>query len=85
MDTPTEFSTSLTRYLKHLSGRNLSRHTAIAYQTDLMQFLAFLTENDITVVSPAKITSTHISEFLTHLAGQGRSGDLGILQVSGEG
>lgn len=74
MDTQSEFSASLKNYLKSLAGRNLSDHTIIAYHTDLVQFLSFLTENDVTVNSPEKITRTHILDYLSHLAGLGRSG-----------
>src|SRR6266480_3719774 len=74
MNIQTQLSTSLTRYLNSLSGRNLSNHTATAYRTDLLQFLNFLAENDITVDSPAKITRTHILDYLSHLAVLGRSG-----------
>src|SRR5437870_13038864 len=74
MDTTTELYTSLTRYLNSLTGRNLSKHTAVAYRTDLLQFLTWLTENDISVSSPEKITRPHILDYLTHLAGLGRSG-----------
>jgi site-specific recombinase XerD len=62
------------RFIKSLSGRNLSTHTATAYQTDIRQFLSFLTENDMTVDSPTQITRTHILDYLTHLAELGRSG-----------
>jgi len=62
------------RFIKSLSGRNLSTHTATAYQTDIRQFLSFLTENDMTVDSPTQITRTHILDYLSHLAGLGRSG-----------
>ncbi len=74
MDTQTQLYISLKQYLKSLSGRNLSEHTAIAYSTDLMQFLAFLTENDVTVDSPEKISRTHILDYLSHLSELGRSG-----------
>src|SRR6266702_2695169 len=74
MDTQSQLYTSLTRYLNSLTGRNLSKHTASAYRTDLLQFLSFLTENDISVTSPEKITRTHILDYLSHLAGLGRSG-----------
>ena len=74
MDTQSQLYTSLERYLKSLHGRNLSVHTASAYRTDLLQFLSFLTENDISVSSPEKITRTHILDYLSHLAGLGRSG-----------
>jgi len=52
METHTQLYPSLTRYL--------SGHTATAYRTDLLQFLRWLTENDISVNSPEKITRTHI-------------------------
>src|SRR5437868_15257917 len=74
MDTTTQLYTSLTRYLNSLTGRNLSIHTATAYRTDLLQFLTWLTENDISVTSSEKITRTHILDYLSHLAGLGRSG-----------
>src|SRR5712691_6538055 len=74
MNIQTKLSTSLTRYLNSLNGRNLSEHTATAYRTDLLQFLAFLAENDITVDSPEKITRTHILDYLSHLAELSRSG-----------
>ncbi len=74
MDTTTELYTSLTRYLNSLTGRNLSGHTAVAYRTDLLQFLTWLTENDVTVTTPATITRTHILEYLSYLASLGRSG-----------
>jgi site-specific recombinase XerD len=74
MDTQTSLAPSLTRYLNSLSGRNLSDHTATAYRTDLLQFLAFVAENDVTVDTPEKITRTHILDYLSYLAGLGRSG-----------
>src|SRR6266496_6376502 len=74
METQTQLYPSLTRYLNSLTGRNLSVHTSKAYCTDLLQFLTWLTENDISVNSPEKITRTHILDYLSHLAGLGRSG-----------
>ncbi len=74
MDTTTQLYTSLTRYLNSLSGRNLSKHTASAYRTDLVQFLTWLAENDISVQSPSMLTRTHILDYLSYLAGLGRSG-----------
>jgi site-specific recombinase XerD len=74
MDTQTQLTTSLNLYLQSLVGRNLSKHTTIAYQTDLVQFLSWLTENDVTVISPGKITRIHILDYLAYMAGIGRSG-----------
>ena len=50
METQTQLYPSLTRYLSSLTGRNLSEHTSKAYRTDLLQFLTWLTENDISVM-----------------------------------
>ncbi len=46
----------------------------MAYRTDLLQFLTWLTENGVTVTTPATITRTHILEYLSYLASLGRSG-----------
>ena len=74
MNTQSPLVHTLADYLNSLNGRNLSVHTTIAYQTDITQFLAFLTENDVTVGSPENITRTHLLDYLSHLAGLGRSG-----------
>src|SRR6266480_5820994 len=74
MNTQSPLVHTLADYLNSLNGRNLSVHTTIAYQTDITQFLAFLTENDVTVDSPENITRAHILDYLSHLAGLGRSG-----------
>ena len=74
MNTQSPLTHTLVDYLNSLKGRNLSVHTTIAYQTDITQFLAFLTENDVTVASPEKITRTHLLDYLSYLASLGRSG-----------
>jgi site-specific recombinase XerD len=76
MDTHTELDQSLTRYLTYLSGRNISELTITAYRIDLSQFFNYIRENAVTVVldHPGKITASHISDFLSHQAGKGRSG-----------
>ena len=61
-------------FIKSLNARNVSPHTATACQTDVRQFLTWLRENDMTVDSPTQITRTHILDYLSHLAGLGRSG-----------
>ena len=74
MHTQSPLTHTLTDYLNSLNGRNLSVHTTIAYQTDITQFLTFLTENDVTVDSPENITRAHLLDYLSYLAGLGRSG-----------
>jgi site-specific recombinase XerD len=73
METQIQLTTSLTRYLNSLAGRNLSVHTVTAYHADLRQFLQWLTDNDVTVTTPAQIQRAHIHDYLSHLAHLGRS------------
>lgn len=74
MQLPAGFISSLERFIKTLNGRNLSSHTATAYHTDLAQFLHWLTENDVTVIHPGQIARNHVLDYLSYLAGLGRSG-----------
>ena len=74
MNTDSPFHTTLTGFLNSLTARNTSRHTRIAYQTDLRQFFSWLLEHDLTVSAPLQIRRGHIIEFLAFLAQQGRSG-----------
>jgi site-specific recombinase XerD len=75
MEQQTELFNSLTRYCNYLAARNVSANTAAAYRIDLTQFLTYVQENAISVVDhPSKISATHISDFLSSLSGQGRSG-----------
>ncbi len=74
MQIPAALATSIDHFLKSLSGRNLSQHTAVAYATDLRQFFQFAVATDATVASPTRIARAHILDYLSHLAGIGRSG-----------
>src|SRR5712692_4341939 len=74
MEIPTVLMTTLTRYLNSLKARNTSEHTITAYRTDVTQFFTWLAENDITVMTPQHISRSHIIDYLSHLADQGRSG-----------
>ena len=65
---------TLTKFLNSLRAGNKSTHTTIAYQTDLVQFFAYLSETDITVTHPAAITRNHVIEYLANLQQRGRSG-----------
>ena len=74
MEIPLALTTTLTRYLTSLQARNMSQHTITAYRTDVTQFFTWLAENDFTVTIPQHISRSHIVDYLSHLAGQGRSG-----------
>ena len=71
---PAALTATLTRYLTSLKARNISEHTITAYRTDVTQLFTWLAENDITVTTPQHISRSHIIEYLSHLADQGRSG-----------
>ncbi len=60
--------TALTQFLAMLAGKNRSNGTIQAYSTDVTQFLAYLTENDVTVRSPSGVTKSHLTEYLTYLS-----------------
>ncbi len=74
MNIPPALAIALTVYLKSLAARNVSELTTTAYRTDLTQFFTWLAENDLTVTHPSYITRSHIIDYLSHLASQGRSG-----------
>ena len=74
MNTDSKLHTTATGFLNSLMARNMSRHTRIAYQTDLRQFFTWLLEHDLTVSAPLHIRRGHIIEYLAFLAQQGRSG-----------
>src|SRR5260221_11927893 len=74
MEIPTVLMTTLTRYLNSLKARNTSEHTITAYRTNVRQFFTWLAENDITVTTPQHISRSHIIDYLSYLADQGRSG-----------
>ncbi len=65
---------TVTLFIRSLAGRNTSSLTTLAYQTDLIQFLHWIRENDATVVSPLQVERTHITDYLSHLSDLGRSG-----------
>lgn len=72
--TPAIFHQHLSSFLRSLAGNNLSELTQTAYNTDILQFFTWISENDVTVQQPAHITRTHITDFLSSLADLGRSG-----------
>jgi integrase/recombinase XerD len=48
--------------------------TIQAYRADIQQFITWLSENDMTVTRVHHVTRSHINEYLSYLANQGRTG-----------
>jgi integrase/recombinase XerC len=65
---------AIAAFLDSLSAKNRSSLTIRAYRTDLMQFVAFLTETTISAASPQDITREDVLDFLTELGRRGLSG-----------
>jgi len=65
---------AIAAFLDSLSAKNRSHLTIRAYRTDLMQFVAFLTETTISAASSQDITREDVLDFLTELGRRGLSG-----------
>ena len=65
---------ALADFLKALAGKNRSVATSRAYQTDIHQFITWLHENNIVVVSPIQVERSDITEYLAALAERKLSG-----------
>ncbi len=52
----------------------MSEHTITVSRTDVTQFFTWLAENDVTVTTQHHISRSHLIDYLSHLADQGRSG-----------
>jgi integrase/recombinase XerC len=74
MTQQTTFQQNVVSFLRELEGGNKSTLTLTAYKTDLMQFVLWLAENDVTVIHPCQVTRGHVNEYLAFLSSQGRSG-----------
>ena len=60
--------------VQFLLGLDKSPSTIQVYRTDIQQFLDWLHANDITIVGVQHVTSSHINDYLSYLANQGRTG-----------
>jgi integrase/recombinase XerC len=58
----------LATFLNALSGKNRSRATIRAYQTDIQQFLSYLHETNVSIHTPADVEKVDIVEYLSILA-----------------
>ncbi len=74
MTQQTTFEKTITSFLQELEGGNKSQLTLTAYKIDLLQFFQWLSENDVTVTTPAQVTRGYVNEYLAYLSSQGRSG-----------
>src|SRR6266516_5869244 len=64
-------ASSLDQFIRELDKSPL---TIQAYRTDIQQFITWLSENDMTVTRVHYVTRSHINEYLSYLANQGRTG-----------
>src|SRR5215212_5882180 len=65
---------ALADFLQALAGKNRSAATSRAYQTDIHQFITWLHENNIVVLSPTHVERADITEYLAFLAERRLSG-----------
>jgi site-specific recombinase XerD len=73
-DTTLTLEQALADFLNALAGKNRSVATSRAYQTDIHQFITWLHENNIVVVSPAQVERADITEYLATLGARRLSG-----------
>jgi site-specific recombinase XerD len=64
----------LTLFLDGLSGKNRSGATVRAYQADILQFLAFLHANNVSICTPADVQKVDVVEYLSFLAKKALTG-----------
>jgi integrase/recombinase XerD len=64
-------ASSLDQFTRKLDRSPL---TIQAYRTDIQQFITWLHANDLTVIGAHHVTSSHIKEYLSYLADNGRTG-----------
>jgi integrase/recombinase XerC len=65
---------ALAAFLDSLSGKNRSAATLRAYRTDVLQFNAFLHENNVAITDVGDVGKVDILEYLVALARKGLSG-----------
>jgi integrase/recombinase XerC len=67
-DTTISLEKALALFLDSLSGKNRSQGTLRAYQTDILQFLSFLHENNLLIQTPKDVQKVDVVEYLSFLA-----------------
>src|SRR5919199_5447976 len=58
----------LATFLDSLAGKNRSAATVRAYQTDILQFIAFLHANNVSIQTPADVEKIDVVEYLSACA-----------------
>src|SRR5947209_1942745 len=64
----------LATFLNALSGKNRSGATIRAYQTDILQFIAFLHATNVSIHAPADVQRLDVMEYLSACAKRALSG-----------
>src|SRR5439155_15895712 len=72
----------LAAFLDSLSGKNRSGATIRAYRTDVLQFLAFLHENNVAITEVGDVGKVDVLEYLAELARKALSGVARAQKVS---
>jgi len=65
---------ALSDFLTSLTGKNRSVATIRAYQTDIHQFIGWLHENNLVLLSPVQVQRVDITEYLASLSARQLSG-----------
>src|SRR5713101_6087974 len=72
----------LAAFLDAMLGRNRSSATLRAYRTDVLQFIAFLHENNVAMTNVGDVGKVDVLEYLAALARQGLTGVARARKVS---
>src|SRR6266851_5894304 len=72
----------LAAFLNAVLGKNRSAATLRAYRTDVLQFIAFLHENNIAITEVGDVGKVDVLEYLAALAKKGLSGVARARKVS---
>jgi integrase/recombinase XerD len=73
---------ALAAFVDALLGKNRSAATLRAYRTDVLQFLAFLKENNVAITEVADVGKVDVLEYLAVLARKGLTGVARARKVS---
>src|SRR5712691_550930 len=72
----------LAAFLDAMLGKNRSGATLRTYRTDVLQFIAFLTENNVAITEVGDVGKVDVLEYLAALARKGLSGVARARKVS---